>query len=139
MGNCIYHCSYKEFESAKRRLQELGDCFFAEIDGKTCRTEAQFYKKISEAMSFPTEVKLFAGFDDWIRDLLWIRQKRIAFVIYNYKSFMSDNVEKRNYIISAFKNDILPWWESDVKKYVVEGTPRQFDVFLVDDCKGTNM
>lgn len=133
MNNNIYHLSFTQFAAVKRRLQENGNCFLAEIYGKDCETSTQFYKSVSEIMSFPIASKSFDGFFDWIRDLTWIVPKRIAFIIYNYESFMNKDKEKRAFLMSAFRDDILPWWESEVKQYVVEGTPRQFDVYLIDD------
>ena len=133
MNNSIYHLSFTQFKAVKQCLLETGDCFLVEICGKECETSEQFYKSVSEIMSFPIASKSFDGFFDWIRDLTWIAPKRIAFIIYNFEAFMNRDKEKRAFLMSAFRDDILPWWESEVEDYVVEGTPRHFDVYLVED------
>ena len=40
--------------------------------------------------------------------------------------------------MDAFQNEILPFWEKDVSKYVVGGVPRSFNVYLLESKdKGT--
>ena len=31
------------------------------------------------------------------------------------------------------KNKILPWWESDVEKHVVDGKVKSFQVYIVEN------
>jgi len=131
--NKILYLSFDKFEKIKRHIQEDEDCFLVEIYGKECKTADQFYKKISQIMSFPITAKSFDGFFDWIRDLSWIIPRKIAFVIYNFELFMLQDTKERSYLVSAFCEDILPWWEAEVKQHAVGGLPRKFDVYLVDE------
>ena len=133
MTNKILYLSFDRFEKIKQYIQEDEDCFLVEIYGKECKTADQFYKKISQIMSFPITAKSFDGFFDWIRDLSWIIPSKIVFVIDNFDLFMLQDTKERSYLLTAFHEDILPWWEEEVKQHVIGGLPRKFDVYLVDE------
>jgi hypothetical protein len=46
---------------------------------------------------------------------------------------MLQDTKERSYLLTAFHEDILPWWEEEVKQHVIGGLPRKFDVYLVDE------
>ncbi|KQL34056.1 hypothetical protein AN960_20570 [Bacillus sp. FJAT-25509] len=69
---------------------------------------------------------------DWIRDLDWIEKDSFAIVIYNYNDFLNTELELKDIIINTFKDTILPFWEEEVERVVVEGKAKSFKVYLVE-------
>jgi len=41
-------------------------------------------------------------------------------------------VNFKNNLINGYKETILPFWEEEVERVVVGGTPKSFKVYLVD-------
>ncbi len=114
-------------------LQQKKDVFFVRIDGKNIPTLSNYLKEISEKFAFPMPCKTLDGYMDWIRDLSWITQDDIIIFIDNFSLFLSKDLEKRQEILCLFKREILPWWDEQVRSYVIEGKRRNFTVFLVDN------
>lgn len=70
-------------------------------------------------------------YEDWITDLSWIEETSIVLILFNYKNFLVDNIDSRNYIYNNLKNVVLPWWDTEVKKYMINGKTKEFKVFLI--------
>jgi hypothetical protein len=67
-----------------------------------------------------------------MKDLSWIPNRRICVIIDDYSSFLRKDSKARKDSIELFKDDILPFWEKDVLKFVVGGKTRVFKVYLVN-------
>ena len=114
---------------------EYGKCHIAIIDGKDNRDWNSYIKTIEELYKFPTKDDNYAGYDDWMCDLSWFDvdefvDEFVLFII-NYDEFLSDDLKIKNIVMEGFKDSILPWWDEDVEKYVVEGRKRKFNVFII--------
>lgn len=67
-----------------------------------------------------------------MEDLMWIDADSYLLIIYNYKKFMNNDEKTKKIIIEAFNDSILPWCDSEVEKYCVGGSRKDFNVLLVD-------
>ncbi|MBP3271152.1 MAG: hypothetical protein J6M17_02845 [Ruminococcus sp.] len=138
---------------AKQITDSCHDAYVAEIDGRSIQSEIDWLYTVAESFHFPvydeiehkmtfwykgayadrTSHKLnWEGFEDLLCDLSWIPHKRILFIIYNCSEMLTEDREAKEYIINALRERILPWWSSDVEKYVVNGEKREFSVYLAD-------
>ncbi|KAB1438064.1 barstar family protein [Candidatus Galacturonibacter soehngenii] len=102
------------------------------LDGKKIKTKDNFLEVIEEKLQFPYPCNgSLDSFLDWMRDLSWINSKKINLIIYDYKEFLNDNLEVKEIILDCFEEDILPYWEEDVKTTMVDGETKEFNVYLV--------
>lgn len=71
------------------------------------------------------------GYLDWMTDLTWLDTDSILIIIDDYNVFMSKEPEMKVKVIDSFKNMVLPFWETEVEKVVVDGRKKSFNVLLV--------
>ena len=128
MRNKIYKLTTKEWER-----DILDNSWVIEIDGKTIKNWKDYANIITQKMNFPTACdKSYDVYLDWICDLSWSDSNDVSIVIINFDYFMKDNIELKKEIISDFENIILPWWEYEVEKCVVEGKTKLFNLYLIN-------
>lgn len=132
MKNKVINISLLELKSIREKLIADDRVFFVELNGDAVKTISDYLAIISKSMYFPIPSRAFDGYYDWMQDLSWINKDRIVCVINQYSKFLSEDIEARDKIISGFKDVILPWWENDVMKHVVNGKTKAFQVYLVE-------
>ncbi|MBD5093446.1 MAG: barstar family protein [Subdoligranulum sp.] len=130
--NDIIHISKQREQEILFLLKQNQNTFYVIINGKHIRTLPEYLKVMSEEFSFPIPSKSVDGYLDWIRDLTWIEQENIVLFIENFSHFLEDDPSQKAKMIKLFRDSILPWWDGDVERYVVEGEKRSFQVYLVD-------
>ena len=59
-------------------------------------------------------------------------KKGTLLIIKNYSNFMDEDPELKKHVMHLFFKNVLPWWEEDVKRFVVEGEPKPFNLYLID-------
>lgn len=132
MNNKIIYQSQTHIETIREQAYSNDDVFYVEVNGRECKRFSDYLVDISHKLYFPTVVNGFAGYDDWITDLTWLRQNNIIMVISNYQEFLKDDMSYRKKIIEHLEQSVLPWWETEVSSCVVEGKPKTFIVYLLD-------
>ena len=65
-------------------------------------------------------------------DLEWIDTKKHVLIINNFKEMLPNYKEEKERLLRYFERTILPFWEKDVLRVVVEGETKEFTVYLVD-------
>ena len=83
-------------------------------------------------LEFPIPAKGLDGYLDWITDLSWLNRDGYALIIKNYNCFMSEDLRKKEIVMESFGKTVLPWWENEVERCVVEGKAKSFNVYLVE-------
>ena len=117
-----------------RVIKELKDenFYIVELDGDKIRDERDFVLEMKEkfriSVDFPKPV--VGWLNDYICDLSWIQEEKIAIIIRNFDMFIKEDGKKRYDIMLDFAEIILPWWETDVENCMVGGKPRIFKVYL---------
>lgn len=106
-------------------------CYIINIQGSNIQTKKEFLELMEKEFALPDS----AGWDsytDWMTDLSWIENQCFCIIINEYTNFLKEDDEAKEMVFEIFKEDILPFWENNVMKTIVDGTPRSFNVFLVD-------
>jgi hypothetical protein len=139
MKNQIFHVSLAELEEIIHSVQN--DILVAVIEGKYTKSWMDYAEQIRDEFSFPPEYWDFLVDDiglglmryyDWMTDLCWVNQKKIIVIIHQYKEFLSNKLSLKDNIMDGFKTGILPFWEEEVVRTVVDGEPKSFIVYLTD-------
>lgn len=131
MNNKIITLSSSELDNTVQKLYENG-FFVVELDGKDVKDEEHYVlemkNKFNISFDFPKPVT--GWLNDYLCDLSWISNCKIAIVIRNYDLFLSDYEKKKRDIILDFDEIILPWWEEEVEEHMVGGQRKVFLVYL---------
>ena len=130
--NDIIHISKQKEQEILSLLKQDQNTFYVIINGKHVRTLPEYLKVMSEEFSFPIPNKGVDGYMDWIEDLTWIEQENIVLFIEDFSHFLEEDPSRKTQMIELFRDKILPWWDGEVERYVVEGEKRSFQVYLVD-------
>ena len=104
------------------------------INGTDVQTKSDFFQLIEKELHFPGSCNnKFSAFDDWITDLSWYPQESgFCICIEQSDTFLREDEHFRKLLLSDFQEDILPFWEKDVLKYVKDGKPREFYLIICD-------
>lgn len=130
---------------------KYSNSFVVEIDGKAIQSENDWLYTMAEKFRFPVDngqknVNWFRGafeyprryfmnwnrFQDWITDLEWLNTNSVILIIFNYKHFMTECPEAKNYIINDLKNTI-DFWENEAEKCIVGGQRKDFNIFITEE------
>lgn len=132
MNNRINYISKMEAEKIKKDALKNKAVFFAEIEGNEIKTEEDYVEAMANAFCFPQELpgKKLDWCNDYICDLMWIKQKNIIFLIRNYDLMLIEHLEVKNNVIADFEEIILPWWEGEIIGHMVDGAPKRFLVYI---------
>ncbi len=108
--------------------------FFAELDGRSIQTEADYVREMELVMNCPYEksdmyLKL-GWYHDWICELLWLGEKDVVLLLRGYDFMLRNNEKTKKRIVEDFEEITLPWWEGEVIGHMVGGKPRSFMVYL---------
>ncbi len=132
MENKIYYVNGHQISEIQKDLYTTEGLWVGEIDGAQVDTWEDYLNTISELMQFPTISKSLISYSDWISDLSWLNATGYALIIQNFDRFMSKDLKSKTIVMESFEEDILPWWQEEIKNCVVEGEPKSFNVYLVD-------
>jgi hypothetical protein len=132
MENKIHVVSSREMSDIKNNLMKDESLFVAEILGSEVRDLQDFFRIMSELFEFPWPSRNYAGFSDWMTDLDWLHKDGYVLVIHQFQDFMSEDQAEKQEVIDVFATDVLPFWQEEVVKVVVEGEVKLFHVYLVD-------
>ena len=118
MKNTVKYISMQEVPQLKKNFQQDQGIFMVEINGKQCSKLADYLKIMSDSFSFPIEAKGVDGYNDWMRDLTWIEEKKIVVIISNYTDFLKDDLSSKEVILQEFN-----------QRYYLGGMENMLDVW----------
>jgi len=130
--NAIHYVSFEELQTIKAKTPD--GFYVVELDGSQIQTEQEYFSYAWKAFNFPPMPRhSWNGYDDWIRDLTWLNDK-VGFVVIflNFTKFLKNAPETKKEVIDDFNEIVLPFWEHEVEECVVGGTPKPFNVYIVD-------
>lgn len=135
--NSIHRTNHFEICPVIQNARKEPQTVLIEMQGKDIQTSDDYIDEAEKIFHFPSPCEGNANrYLDWIRDLTWFDDEycrsRYVFVIYNFSIMLSKNAFTKNEIICDFEEIILPWWDGEVEKHVVDGKRKIFDVYLVD-------
>jgi len=131
--NEIRYVSKKEMQKILEKLKKEPSIFVAELFGDSLRNEKEFMNGTLDAFCFPTSSSRYlkyGWYNDYICDLLWIKEPNIAMVVHNYNIILCDDEIIKHWWIDDLKEIVLPWWDGEVVGHMIGGCPRKFTVYL---------
>ena len=133
--NQIIRVTSNEYEDLKNQFNS-DDTFIVEINGSTIQSTNQLFNIMEQEYDLYTSNgtwgRNWAAFNDLMTDLDWINYDKHILTIENYKQFMKKDKYGKELFEEYFQDSILPFWEEDVLRCVVEGKTKEFTVYLVD-------
>ncbi len=132
--NKLYRMTKEEFEKRKI-LYKYNDVKYIVMDGKGIETYEQYFDKLWEVFNF-SEIpdgweKDYHTEDDFLTEMDELPDDKYIFVIKNYDEFLANNIEEKAEIEDYYENYLLPFWDEEVERVVVEGKRKDFDIYLV--------
>ena len=130
MKNEVKYISMQEVPQLKNKYQQDQDIFMVEINGSQCSKLADYLKIMTASFDFPIEAKSMDGYNDWMRDLTWIEEKKIVVIISDYTDFLKDDLSSKEIILQEFEHTILPWWDGEYAGCLVNGDELKKDMMI---------
>lgn len=124
----------EEFEK-KKILYKFNDVKYIVMDGKGIETYEQYFDKLWDVFNF-SEIpdgweKDYHTEDDFLTEMDELPDDKYIFVIKNYDDFLANNIEEKAEIEDYYENYLLPFWDKEIERVVVEGKRKDFDIYLV--------
>lgn len=116
----------------KQKIDEIlsSEDFVILFDGKKIRNKNELFRFLKDTIDLPDSDN-WSSIIDWLTDLSWLKADKYAFVFDNYNSFLADDLVSKDLFLEILKEDVLPWWENDGKKYVIGGVAKSFQVYII--------
>jgi hypothetical protein len=134
--NKLYRISKEEFEK-KRILYKFNDVKYVILDGAGITTYEEYFDKLWEAFGFSDIPegwkKDYYTEDDFMTEMDELPNDKYIFVIKNYESFLINDYSIRERIENHYENYLLPFWDEEVERVVVEGKRKDFNIYLVSN------
>jgi len=132
MKNKVYYVSQKEMAELREEFQKDELLYIADINGCVIQNLQDYLITMNEIFKFPIPARSLDGYFDWIRDLDWLMKEGYVLIINNFSKFIENDLQMKNKIVEDLEKIVLPWWQEEVEKCVVEGKAKPFNVYLVD-------
>lgn len=131
--NKIFHINQAEVAKIVQEIKKKPLTYLIEINGVDIQSWNDYIFRIEEKMKFPTTcIDSIDRYLDWIRDLSWLNSDGYVLIIYNYSQFLSKDTRIKGIVMDSLKDTVLPFWQEEVERCVVEGKAKPFNVYLVD-------
>jgi len=131
--NKIYHITAADADRIVQETNSSTNLHLVELQGEEIQSWEDYIVEIESAFKFPTScINNMNGYNDWIRDLSWLGKDGYVLIIHNFKDFLNQDLMLKYIVLGRYADLILPWWEKDVERCVVEGKAKSFNVYLVD-------
>lgn len=132
--NKLYRMTKEEFEKRKI-LYKYNDVKYIVMDGKGIETYEQYFDKLWDVFNF-SEIpdgweKDYHTEDDFLTEMDELPDDKYIFIIKNYDDFLANNIEEKAEIEDYYENYLLPFWDKEIERVVVEGKRKDFDIYLV--------
>ncbi|MDE6469676.1 MAG: hypothetical protein K2L19_01455 [Eubacterium sp.] len=134
--NTLYRMTKEEFEKEKI-LYQYNDVKYVVMNGAGINTYEQYFDRLWEVFDFG---KIPEGWKkdnhteyDFMTDDDFLPAEKYIFVIKNFDKFMVNNITERLKIENRYENYLLPFWDEEVERVVVEGKRKDFNIYLVSN------
>ncbi len=134
--NRLYRITKEEFEK-KKILYKFNDIKYIVMDGKGIETYEQYFDELWKVFSF-SEIpegweKDYHTEDDFMTEMDELTKDKYVFVIKNYDEFLANDIKEKEEIENYYENYLLPFWDEEVERVVVEGKRKDFNIYLVSN------
>lgn len=134
--NKLYKMTKEEFEK-KNILYKFNDVKYIVMDGAGIDIYEQYFDRLWELFDFG-EIpegwkKDYHTEYDFMTDDDFLPEEKYVFIIKNYDLFMINNKWEKENLEDTYENYLLPFWDEEVERVVVEGKRKDFDIYLVSN------
>lgn len=134
--NKLYKMTAKEFEE-KKILYKHSDTKYIVMDGSGITTYEEYFDRLWQAFGFsdlPEGWKKDNHSEyDFMTDDDFLPNDKYVFIIKNYEQFMRSNPTEKSKIEKRYNNYLLPFWDEEVERVVVDGKRKDFNIYLVSN------
>lgn len=134
--NKLYRMTKEEFEKEKI-LYRHNDVKYMVMNGAGINTYEQYFDKLWEVFGFSEFPegwkKDYHTEYDFMTDDDFLPAEKYTFVIKNYDEFMKNNKWEKENLEDTYENYLLPFWDEEVERVVVEGKRKDFNIYLVSN------
>ncbi len=132
LENKIIRTTEEQFLKELTEISTMYNVLEVDIHGEEIQTWNNFIEIIEKSFQFPTTCSdSMDRYLDWIRDLSWFNNDAYVILVKNSKQFLTNNCKLKDTIMNDLEEVILPFWETEVEKDVVNGKRKLFRVYLV--------
>lgn len=132
MDHTIVYAKEAESKRLLEGIHNQKEVWVVEVQGEDIHSEEEFVYTMSQKFRFPKmETYKMGWYIDYISDLNWIEQRRIAIVFHNFDKMLEDNPKLKELIVKDYEEIIIPWWNGEVEKCMVGGKTREFTVYFL--------
>ena len=129
--NEILKISINEVSKYKEKYK---DVYIVELDGKEIKNWNDY---INLAIKFFKlewlEYDANQHVDNMTSIELVLDYTSFLLIVYNYNEFMNRSKKDKMLFEEAYREDLLPWYDSEIVKCKVEGKRVDFNVLLIED------
>ena len=101
------------------------------IDGSQIKCYKDFIDIVQKELDFPSDCEgNVDSYLDWIQDLQWTNYNTVDITITNSEHLSSSNNQDLKYIISDFRDIIIPFWQDEYENCIVEPTQKEIILHL---------
>ena len=130
--NKLYKMTKDEFER-KKILYKFPDTKYIVMDGAGIETYEQYFDRLWEVFGFSDIPegwkKDYHTEYDFMTDMDELPADKYVFVIKNYV-FKNNSLERLK-IENRYENYLLPFWDEEVERVVVEGKRKDFNIYFI--------
>lgn len=131
--NKIIETSEDEYLTFLNKTKAKYHTLLVELDGNAIGSWSDYILAIESGFHFPSScLDSMDRYLDWITDLGWFDYDAFLILIKNAGSFLQNDTELKEELLSDFREIILPFWESEVEQVVAGGVRKYFTVVLVN-------
>ena len=103
------------------------------LDFKHISSWREYGELMERELQFPRPIEGNTNrFLDWIRDLSWYHYDAYNIIFYNFKKLSTKNFRDAYKIYMEFDQIVLPFWEHDAVRCIVDGKRKDFNVYIVE-------
>lgn len=116
--------------SELNKLHFTEDTWVATLEGKGIRSEEQLLLALKNNFHLP-DYHNWDAVLDWLTDLNWLDKESFALIIKDYEFLLKYRLDLKEKFMTYLTEDVLQFWEEDIKNCVVDGHPKSFQVYIV--------
>lgn len=114
--------------------EKINAAYIVELDGKKIKNWNDYINLTTPLFKIEN---LEYGYNQHIDNMsdrdYYLKVNSILLIVHNYDEFMKSNRKDKMLFEEAYREDILPWYDSEIVKCRVEGKRVDFNVLLIEN------
>lgn len=114
--------------------EKINAAYIVELDGKKIKNWNDYINLTTPLFKIQN---LEYGYNQHIDNMsdrdYYLKVNSILLIVHNYDEFMKSNRKDKMLFEEAYREDILPWYDSEIVECRVEGKRVDFNVLLIEN------